>query len=697
MASAPSQYAMAKEQCGRSSWTSPALGDFQRWRRRCQSARVVQGDPPSVPLVLYLEPCASVEDKRDDCVRYIGRGPMGGGCIRHEQYMRLFCARTCNFCDRPEDELQVSQALVAGELVGILKARGVRRWTFFELPVINVWSRTFSAMERLSRVTKHLLPAPVAGAAVLENFIGGSFVPSSATSTILVTNPATGEEIAQVPDGTAADVDQAAQAAAAAFPAWRDTPVKARAEVLFRFKALCEANLAELTALVVKEHGKNSGEAEAEVLKGVETVAFATGLPDLMAGRILEVARGVWCHEVRRPLGVVASIVPFNFPAMVPLWTLPIAIGCGNCLIIKPSEKVPLTLMRMAELLMDAGLPKGVFSIVHGSQTVAKALAEHPGIAAISFVGSSRVADIIDKTARSTGKRSLCMGRKDFLDKLVAKAKSLKGGQKPGEIGPVIDTAAMARLSGYLAACEGHGAKILLDGRRWQVATRGFWFGPSVLLHQSAQEPAMKDEIFGPVLSVLEVDTLEEAIAIENANPYGNAAAIYTMSGQTALETEKLNAGMIGVNIGVPVPREPFSFGGIGNSKFGDSSDITGEGGLNFWTQKIKITSKWQPPIKRDVSSCLRGPEESDEDACAASAPEASVRSHVASARFYDSLSHDLNSSAICIHIGQGGVQIGNACWELFCLEHGIQPDGQMPSDKTSLGQVRAALTEWGQ
>mmetsp|Transcript_10954 Transcript_10954/g.26383 ORF Transcript_10954/g.26383 Transcript_10954/m.26383 type:complete len:509 (+) Transcript_10954:33-1559(+) len=503
-------------------------------------------------------------------------------------------------------------------------------------------------MERLSRVTKHLLPAPVAGAAVLENFIGGSFVPSSATSTILVTNPATGEEIAQVPDGTAADVDQAAQAAAAAFPAWRDTPVKARAEVLFRFKALCEANLAELTALVVKEHGKNSGEAEAEVLKGVETVAFATGLPDLMAGRILEVARGVWCHEVRRPLGVVASIVPFNFPAMVPLWTLPIAIGCGNCLIIKPSEKVPLTLMRMAELLMDAGLPKGVFSIVHGSQTVAKALAEHPGIAAISFVGSSRVADIIDKTARSTGKRSLCMGgaknhliampdcdedmtisdimnsafgsagqrcmaasvllvvgrgRKDFLDKLVAKAKSLKGGQKPGEIGPVIDTAAMARLSGYLAACEGHGAKILLDGRRWQVATRGFWFGPSVLLHQSAQEPAMKDEIFGPVLSVLEVDTLEEAIAIENANPYGNAAAIYTMSGQTALETEKLNAGMIGVNIGVPVPREPFSFGGIGNSKFGDSSDITGEGGLNFWTQKIKITSKWQPPIKRDVIS----------------------------------------------------------------------------------------------
>ncbi|CAJ1433247.1 unnamed protein product [Effrenium voratum] len=521
--------------------------------------------------------------------------------------------------------------------------------------------------KRLQHLSRHLQPAPVSGSPeVLQNFIGGKFVPSTATASIVVTNPATGEEIARVPDGNEADVDQAVKAAAAAYPAWRDTPVKARVEVLFRFKNLCELHLAELTALVVQEHGKNSGEAEAEVLKGVETVAFATGLPDLLAGRILEVARGVWCHEVRRPVGVVASIVPFNFPAMVPLWTLPIAIGCGNCFIIKPSEKVPLTLLRMAQLLAEAGLPAGVLSVVNGASTVAKALAEHPGISAVSFVGSSRVADIIDKTARSTGKRALCMGgaknhliampdcdedmtisdimnsafgsagqrcmaasvlivvgkgRRAFLDKLVARAASLKAGQQAGEVGPVIDPAAAQRIASYVGSCESNGGKILLDGRKWQSKSPGFWFGPTVLMHKSPKEAAVVEEIFGPVLSVLEVDSLDAAVAIENANPYGNAAAIYTMSGQTALETEKLAAGMIGVNIGVPVPREPFSFGGILNSKFGDSSDITGEGGINFWLPG-------QIELEANAS-------------CAATA----WRTHLAAARFYDSRSHHLNST----------------------------------------------------
>jgi len=507
-------------------------------------------------------------------------------------------------------------------------------------------------MERLARLSQQVLGglvvSPCAGAEVLSNWIGGKYVSSSAASSICVTNPATGEEICRVPDGRAQDVDEAVKAASSVFPAWRDTPVKARVEVLFRFKALAEANLAEITALVVKEHGKNRGEAEAEILKGLETVSFATGLPDMVAGRVLEVARGVFCQDVRRPLGVVASIVPFNFPAMVPLWTLPISIACGNCLIMKPSEKAPLTVLRFAELLAEAGLPSGVFSIVHGSQEVAKSLAEHPGISAISFVGSSRVADIIDKTARACGKRSLCMGgaknhliampdcdeemtisdimnsafgsagqrcmaasvllvvgrgRTSFLERLVARAKALKAGQAPGEIGPVIDPAAADRINQYVGACEQHGGKILLDGRPWMSMEKGSWFGPTVLMHRSAQEPAMCEEIFGPVLSVLEVNSLDEAIAIENANPYGNAAAIYTQSGQTALEVEKLSAGMLGVNIGVPVPREPFSFGGIRKSKFGDSADITGEGSIGFWTEKVKITSKWQPPKKKDVIS----------------------------------------------------------------------------------------------
>mmetsp|Transcript_73487 Transcript_73487/g.132348 ORF Transcript_73487/g.132348 Transcript_73487/m.132348 type:complete len:510 (-) Transcript_73487:233-1762(-) len=504
-------------------------------------------------------------------------------------------------------------------------------------------------MDRVRTIVGHLTVAPCSGQSpVLKNFIGGEWVASAASSSISVTNPATGEEIARVPECGADDVDKAVKAALIAFPAWRDMGVKARVEVLFRFKSLAEANLKELTYLVVKEHGKNRGEAEAEVLKGIETVSWATGLPDLLAGRILEVSRGVHCQEVKRPLGVVASIVPFNFPAMVPLWTLPIALGCGNCLIMKPSEKVPLTLMRFAELLHEAGLPKGVFSIVHGAQAVAKGLAEHPGIAALSFVGSSRVADLLDKTARAGGKRSLCMGgaknhriampdcdeemtisdimnsafgsagqrcmaasvllvvgkgRKAFIENLVAKAKSLKAGQEPGEIGPVIDQAAVARIAQYISACEQHGGQILLDGRAWQSMKQGHWIGPTVLMHKSAKEPAMCEEIFGPVLSVLEVDSLDEAVAIENANPYGNAAAIYTTSGQTALATERLAAGMIGINIGVPVPREPFSFGGIGRSKYGDSSDITGDGAINFWTEKVKITSKWQPSKSKDVIS----------------------------------------------------------------------------------------------
>jgi len=516
---------------------------------------------------------------------------------------------------------------------------------------IGVLAQHVSAAGRLDAVgCLSSLPSS-SGAPLLNNFIDGKFVPSSATSSISVTNPVCGTEISRAPDGTAADVDLAVQAARAAFPAWRDTPVKARVEVLFRFKALCEANLKELTAIVVQEHGKNRGEAEAEVLKGLETVSYACGLPDTLTGRILEVARGVFCQEAKKPLGVVASIVPFNFPAMVPLWTLPIAIACGNCLIMKPSEKVPLTLMKFAELLSAAGCPPGVFSIVHGSAAVASGLAEHPGISALSFVGSSRVAQILDKTARATGKRSLCMGgaknhliampdcdesmtisdimnsafgsagqrcmaasvllvvgknRQDFIENLAKRARELQPGQEPGQIGPLIDGVAGARVSKYVGECSQHGGKVLVNGSSWQSRKElggGAWFGPSVLLHSSPREPAMLDEIFGPVLSVLEVDTLEEAIAIENANPYGNAAAIYTQSGQTALEVEKLSAGMIGINIGVPVPREPFSFGGIRTSKFGDSADITGEGAVGFWTEKIKVTSKWQPPKTRDVIS----------------------------------------------------------------------------------------------
>lgn len=510
-------------------------------------------------------------------------------------------------------------------------------------------------MKRIQVITSQVLPVTCAGAPanvpVLRNFIGGDFVPVNVNSCVAVTNPLTGEVLANVPESGRPEVDAAVQAAAQAWPAWSTTPAKARVEVLFRFKELMEAHLAELTELVVREHGKNRGEAEAEVMKGIETIAFATGLPDLLAGRKLEVSRGVTCEEFRRPLGVVVSIVPFNFPAMVPLWTLPIAIGCGNCLIIKPSEKAPLTLMRMAELLQKAGCPKGVFSLVHGTQGAVEALARHPGIAAVSFVGSSRVAKIVDDTARATGKRALCMGgaknhlivmpdadevmtiedimnsafgsagqrcmaasvllvvgkqRQSFLEALVKRASQMKPGQAAGEVGPLIDAAAKSRVVRYIDECVKHGGQILLDGREWSTRpnlSKGFFVGPTVLLHKSTSEPSMQDEIFGPVLSVFAVDSLEEAIAIENSNPYGNAAAIYTTSGQTALAASRLSAGMLGINIGVPVPREPFSFGGIRQSKFGDCSDITGAGSINFWTEVVKVTTKWQPSKQTDAIS----------------------------------------------------------------------------------------------
>jgi len=490
-------------------------------------------------------------------------------------------------------------------------------------------------------------PASAAPAKTVQNFIGGEFISSTASGMIQVIDPSLGTVLAHVPDSCSADVDKAVAAAAKAWPTWRDTPVKVRVEVLFRFKSLLEAHLSELSDLIVTEHGKNRAEAEAEVLKGIETVTFATGLPDILAGRQLEVSRGVSCQELRRPLGVVASIVPFNFPAMVPLWTLPIAIGCGNCLIMKPSEKAPLTLVRMAELLREAGCPAGVFSLVHGAQTAVESLTKHPGIAAVSFVGSSRVADIVDKSARATGKRAVCMGgaknhlivmpdadeamtindvmnsafgsggqrcmaasvllvvgknRRSFLDGLVERARGLEAGQKGGQIGPLIDAQARSRVSRYIEECPGHGGRVLLDGRTWASDPRlgqGYYVGPTILMHSSTREPAMAEEIFGPVLSVLEVDSLDEAIAIENANPYGNAASIYTTSGATALEAQRLSAGMLGVNIGVPVPREPFSFGGTRQSKFGDSSDITGIGAVNFFTDLIKVTTKWNPQVAK--------------------------------------------------------------------------------------------------
>ncbi|MCL4157998.1 UNVERIFIED_CONTAM: hypothetical protein GTU68_033688, partial [Idotea baltica] len=377
-------------------------------------------------------------------------------------------------------------------------------------------------------------------------------------------------------------------------------------------------------------------ESEAGIRKGLEVVEYATGLPSIGLGKVLEVSRGVDCSSRPYPLGVVAGITPFNFPAMVPLWMFPIALAAGNTFLLKPSEQVPLTGIRLGELLLEAGLPEYVFQVVNGDRETVEALVDHLGIAAAVFVGSTKVAKLVYERGVLTGKRMLCLGgAKNHLvvvpdadpaitAKNVVSSAVGCAGQRcmaasvlitvgdcsevmtaieaemrtviPGDnLGSVISPAAKERIEGYITRAEEAGAKILVDGRGATVAGKenGTYVGPTLIDGLDIGNECACDEIFGPVLTVLHVDTLDEALAIENANPYGNAAAIYTSSGATARYFEEhANAGMIGINIGVPVPREPFSFGGWNDSLFG-TGDITGEDGIRFWTKTKKVTRKW--------------------------------------------------------------------------------------------------------
>lgn len=474
----------------------------------------------------------------------------------------------------------------------------------------------------------------------LTNFINGKYVEAKATNFVDVVNPATGRVVNKVPLSTSADVDAAVEAGKAAFAVWKDMTIKQRAAIMFKFHELVDKHSEELAQLIIKENGKNHMEALADVAKGNETVEWACSLPQLAPGRSLEVSRGITCTEYRDPLGVVAAIVPFNFPVMVPMWTLPISLTMGNCVILKPSEKVPAAMQRVSELLTEAGLPPGVFQIVHGAVDVVNAMCDHADIAALSFVGSSRVADIVSQRCHGKNKRVIALGgaknhlvalpdcdvgmasrdvvvsfagcagqrcmaasvlivvgeNKPLMDQIVKLSSELKPGQAAGQVGPLIDGVARDRVLRYINEAEKSDAEILVDGRSWgQTNPDGFWVGPTVILHKSAKDPAMQDEIFGPVLSVFQVDSWDEAIAIENANPYGNAACIYTERGANAdWFSKRFRAAMLGVNIGIPVPREPFSFGGLygTQSKYGNV-DITGDGAMEFFSNRRKVTQKW--------------------------------------------------------------------------------------------------------
>ncbi len=469
----------------------------------------------------------------------------------------------------------------------------------------------------------------------VRNYIGGVFV-SPDTSSLDVLDPSSGRRLSQVPMSPPAQLDDAVRAAEGALAAWSAKPIKERVQVFYRYRTLLERDVAGLAALVSEEHGKTRSEAEAEIAKAIELTEFACSLPQIVTGEVMEVSRGVECRTDRHPVGVVASIAPFNFPSMVPHWTLPNAIALGNCLILKPSELVPLSAGRIAELLAEAGLPPGVFGVVHGGRELVEAICDHPGIAAVTFVGSTRVAQAVYRRGTASLKRVLalggaknhllvlpdadlemtssnvvasmsgctgqrCMaasvmvavgGTDHIVRRLVEHARAVVPGQN---LGPVISREAKERIERYVTEAERAGATVLLDGRNTVVAGRegGFYVGPTVLDHVRPDMAIAREEVFGPVLAIVRAKDVDQALAIENASPYGNAAAVFTESGGMArYVTERAGAGMVGVNVGVPVPREPFSFGGWNDSKFG-VGDITGHGSIEFWTRTKKTTTKW--------------------------------------------------------------------------------------------------------
>ncbi len=470
-----------------------------------------------------------------------------------------------------------------------------------------------------------------------RSFIGGRWLPLESPAPVM--NPRHGEVMGQVSMSGAAAIAAAVAAAEQAQPAWGAAPMRERAQVLYRLKQLMERDLEELSWLLAHENGKTIAQARASVRKGIECVELGASLPNMVAGGQLQVSRGVSCRVVHEPLGIVGGIVPFNFPTMVPLWMLPQALVAGNAFVLKPSEKVPFSMVRVTALLQEAGLPEGVLSLVQGGRAAAEALVEHPAIAAVGFVGSTAVARKVYARGTALGKRMLCLGgAKNHLvvvpdaapsltaDNIVASFTGCAGQRcmaaavllAVGEVEPILDaikaTAAALSLRADVGAiitpqsrerirriiddAEAQGATIALDGR--DVDMPGSWLGPTIIDHARPDMPCATEEIFGPVLTILRVPTLDAAIAIENASPYGNAASIYTTSGKIAdYATARFEAGMCGVNIGVPVPREPFSFGGWNDSCFGQG-DITGVDGFRLWSRPRKITAKWA--LQRDTT-----------------------------------------------------------------------------------------------
>lgn len=477
---------------------------------------------------------------------------------------------------------------------------------------------------------------------VIPSLIGSDWRQGDSERAGDVYNPSTGEPIARVPFCTSATAAAAVEAAAAALPSWAETPAVDRARVMFRYRHLLADQFEELAALVTREHGKTLPEARAEVQRGIEMVEFAAGAPSLLTGETLpNIAAEVDAETVRHPVGVCIGITPYNFPFMVPLWMFPVAIACGNTFVLKPSEKVPLSAVRLGELLLEAGLPEGVFNIAHGDRETVEALLTHPKSAAISFVGSTDIARSIYETGARHGKRVQaaggaknhliimpdadldqsvralaasaygCAGQRcmagsvavavgkvadPLVEELCNHAGALRVGPTDGndqvDMGPLIRREHVERVAGYLDTASGEGATVALDGRS-ETGGDAFLLGPSVVDHVEPQMRLAQEEIFGPLLSVIRADDLDAALEVGRQCPYGNGASIFTRDGYAAREFKRhFNAGMIGVNVGVPAPMAWFPFTGWNQSFFGDLH-IQGREGIHFYTRQKTTLTRW--------------------------------------------------------------------------------------------------------
>ncbi len=487
-------------------------------------------------------------------------------------------------------------------------------------------------------------PADLVGTATVPMWVNGKAQQASSDRYGDVTDPATGAVARKVPLCSAADIASAVAAAQAAFPAWRDTPPLRRARILMKYRELIDAHRDELARLITAEHGKTLPDAAGSVQRGLEVVEFAMGIPHLVKGEYSEsVGTGVDTHSLRQPLGVCAGITPFNFPAMVPLWMYPVAIACGNTFVLKPSEKVPSTAMRLAELAKEAGLPDGVLNVVHGDKAAVDALLEHPDVKAVSFVGSTPIARYIYETCAKHGKRVQALGGAKnhavvlpdadlefaadaligaaygsagercmaisavvavgnvgdaLVEQLKRKASALKigpGNAKDVDMGPLVTCAHRDKVASYVDKGVAEGARLVLDGRGYQVAGAkdGFFLGASLFDQVKPEMSIYRDEIFGPVLVVLRVNSLDEAIALINRNPYANGTAVFTNSGGAARRFEQeIEVGMVGINVPIPVPIAYFSFGGWRGSLFGDQH-VHGMEGVRFYTRGKVVTTRW--------------------------------------------------------------------------------------------------------